>query len=79
VQTCKHLQVNPFVYLRDVIERVSTHPAGLVLELTTPPVEAPAARLPRANRRLIGASERAIGVSCPSIAVRPRRVRLQLV
>ena len=24
VQTCKHLHVNPFVYLRDVIERVST-------------------------------------------------------
>jgi hypothetical protein len=34
VQTCKHLQTNPFVYLRDVIERVSTHPARLVLELT---------------------------------------------
>jgi len=34
VQTCRHLQVNPFLYLRDVIERVSTHPARLVLELT---------------------------------------------
>jgi len=34
VQTCKHLQINPFVYLCDVIERVSTHPARLVLELT---------------------------------------------
>ena len=34
VQTCRHLQINPFVYLRDVIERVSTHPARLVLELT---------------------------------------------
>ena len=34
VQTCKHLQLNPFEYLRDVIERVSTHPARLVLELT---------------------------------------------
>jgi hypothetical protein len=34
VQTCKHLQINPSVYLRDIIERVSTHPAGLVLELT---------------------------------------------
>ena len=34
VQTCKHLQINPFIYLRDVIERVSTHPARLVLELT---------------------------------------------
>jgi transposase len=31
---CKHLQINPLVYLRDVIERVSTHPARLVLELT---------------------------------------------
>jgi transposase len=30
----KHLQINPFVYLRDVIERVSTHPARLVQELT---------------------------------------------
>jgi len=28
------LQINPFVYLRDVIERVSAHPARLVLELT---------------------------------------------
>jgi hypothetical protein len=34
VKTCKHLQINPFVYLRDVIDRVSTHPARLVLELT---------------------------------------------
>ncbi len=34
VQTGKHLQINPFVYIRDIIERVSTHPARLVLELT---------------------------------------------
>ena len=34
VQTCKNLQINPFVYLRDIIDRVSTHPARLVLELT---------------------------------------------
>ena len=34
VQTCKHLHINPFVYLHDVIERISTHPARLVLELT---------------------------------------------
>ena len=33
VQT-KHLQINPFVYLREVIDRVSTHPSRLVLELT---------------------------------------------
>ena len=26
VQTCKHVGVDPFAYLRDVIERVSTHP-----------------------------------------------------
>jgi transposase len=34
VQTCKNLQLDPFVYLRDVINRVSTHPASLVSELT---------------------------------------------
>ena len=34
VQPRKHQQINPFVYLRDVIELVSTHPARLVLELT---------------------------------------------
>ena len=33
VQTCKQLQINSFVYLRDVIDRVSTHPERLVLEL----------------------------------------------
>jgi hypothetical protein len=32
--TCKHLLINRFVYLRDVIERVSTHPARCGLELT---------------------------------------------
>ena len=34
VQTCKQLQIDRFAYLREVIERVSTHPARLVLELT---------------------------------------------
>jgi hypothetical protein len=34
VQTCKHLQIDPFMYLLDVIERVSAHPARLVQELT---------------------------------------------
>jgi transposase len=34
LQTCKHVRAYPVVYLRDVIERVSTHPARLVLELT---------------------------------------------
>jgi hypothetical protein len=51
VQTCKHLQTNPFVYPREVTERVSTHPACRVLELT-PRVEAPAAGFRRTSRRL---------------------------
>jgi transposase len=34
VNTCKAHQVNPFTYLRDVIERISTHPASRVEELT---------------------------------------------
>ena len=34
VQTCKHLGIDPFVYLRDVIERVSTHPMSRIGELT---------------------------------------------
>jgi transposase len=34
VQTCKHLGVDPFVYLRDVIDRVSTHPMSRILDLT---------------------------------------------
>jgi transposase len=33
VGTCKRLGINPFEYLRDVIDRVSTHPASRVLEL----------------------------------------------
>ena len=31
---CRHLQIISFVYLHDVIERVATHPAWLMLELT---------------------------------------------
>lgn len=34
VQTCKHVGVDPFAYLRDVIERVSTHPMSRLGELT---------------------------------------------
>jgi transposase len=34
VQTCKHLGLDPFVYLRDVIARVSTHPMARLGELT---------------------------------------------
>ena len=41
VQTCKHVGVEPFVYLRDVIERVSTHPMSRIGEL-----------IPRRSRQL---------------------------
>jgi transposase len=34
VQTCKANQVDPFAYLRDVIDRVSTHPMSRIGELT---------------------------------------------
>ncbi len=34
VQTCKHLDLDPFHYLRDVIDRVSTHPMSRLAELT---------------------------------------------
>lgn len=34
VQACKHMQVKRFVYLRDVIDGVSAHPARLILEVT---------------------------------------------
>lgn len=34
VNTCKAHQINPFAYLRDVIDRISTHPASRVDELT---------------------------------------------
>ena len=34
VQTCKHLEIDSFHYLRDVIARVSTHPMSRLAELT---------------------------------------------
>lgn len=34
VVSCRELKIEPFVYLRDVFERVSTHPARLISELT---------------------------------------------
>jgi transposase len=33
VQSCKHLGNEPFVYLRDILDRVSTHPASRVDDL----------------------------------------------
>ena len=34
VGTCKKIGLDPFAYLRDVIARVSTHPARRITELT---------------------------------------------
>jgi len=34
VQSCKAHQIDPFAYLRDVIDRVSTHPASRSDELS---------------------------------------------
>ncbi len=33
VQSCRSFGVEPFAYLRDVLDRVSTHPAGRIAEL----------------------------------------------
>ena len=34
VQSAKRLKIDPFFYLRDLIERISTHPASRIDELT---------------------------------------------
>jgi len=34
VGTCKQLGIEPFAYLRDVLERIPTHPASRIAELT---------------------------------------------
>jgi transposase len=31
--TCKELEINPEAYLRDVLDRISTHPAKRIEEL----------------------------------------------
>jgi hypothetical protein len=31
--TCKNLEIDPQVYLRDVLDRISTHPARRIEEL----------------------------------------------
>ena len=31
--TCKELEIDPQAYLRDVLDRISTHPAGRIEEL----------------------------------------------
>ena len=54
VQTCKHLQINPFIYLRDVIERVSTPSGATGPGTDAARVGAPAAALRRSSCRLNG-------------------------
>jgi transposase len=34
IATCKLCHLDPFAYLRDVVDRVSTHPASRIAELT---------------------------------------------
>jgi hypothetical protein len=34
VASCKLLEMDPFAYLRDVLDRVSTHPNDRIFELT---------------------------------------------
>jgi transposase len=36
IASCKLCQIDPFVYLRDVLERINTHPANRIEELTPP-------------------------------------------
>jgi transposase len=34
VASCKHIGIDPFAYLRDVLDRISTHPHARIAELT---------------------------------------------
>ncbi|MCX5644892.1 MAG: transposase [Phycisphaerae bacterium] len=36
IASCKLCQIDPFLYLRDVLERINTHPANRIDELTPP-------------------------------------------
>jgi transposase len=36
IASCKLCGIDPFVYLRDVLERINTHPANRIDELTPP-------------------------------------------
>ncbi|MDP2896811.1 MAG: transposase domain-containing protein, partial [bacterium] len=33
IATCKRLEINPFTYLRDIFERISSHPMNRLEEL----------------------------------------------
>ena len=33
ITTCKRLGIDPFAYLRDIFERISTHPGSQLVEL----------------------------------------------
>jgi transposase len=47
VVTCKRLEIDPFVYLRDIFERISAHPANRIAELL--PDKWKAARVPASS------------------------------
>jgi transposase len=34
IESCKRLDIEPFTYMKDVIDRVSTHPMSRIRELT---------------------------------------------
>jgi transposase len=36
VASCKLCKIDPFAYFRDVLERINTHPASRIIELTPP-------------------------------------------
>ena len=46
VESCRRCGVEPFAYIRDVLDRVSTHPASRIAELL-PDVWKPSASLGR--------------------------------
>jgi transposase len=60
VQTCKHVGVDPFVYLRDIIDRVSAHPMARIGELT-----------PRPWRQLRQSAKASPAAACASTCLEP--------
>ena len=65
--TCKNLGIDPQAYLRDVLDRISTHPASRIEEL-----------LPDRWQELRQAGDAANGLTTPKPRVRlcPRRARV---
>ena len=61
VQSCKRLGNEPFAYLSDVLDRVSTHPASRVDDLLPDPRVLPSPAPPgqRAEARAVASQARA--------------------